>query len=40
MLKALKTILEIQELDMQMIQLMRLKKERQKELDNINAVKS
>jgi uncharacterized protein len=39
MLKALKTILEIQELDMQMIQLMRLKKERQQDLDNINSVK-
>jgi predicted nucleic acid-binding Zn-ribbon protein len=38
--KALKKILEIQELDMQMIQLMRLKKERQNELDNINGVKS
>ncbi len=40
MLKALKTILDIQELDMQMIQLMRLKKERQKELNNINSVKN
>lgn len=40
MQKALKPILEIQELDMQMIQLMRLKKERQKELDNINSIKS
>lgn len=40
MLKALKTILEIQELDMQMIQLMRLKNERQRELDNINSVKN
>ncbi len=39
MLAALKPILEIQELDMQMIQLMRLKKERQKELNNINSVK-
>lgn len=39
MLEALKPILEIQELDMQMIQLMRLKKERQKELNNINSVK-
>jgi uncharacterized protein len=38
--KALKTILEIQELDMQMIQLMRLKKDRLKDLDNINSVKS
>jgi len=40
MLKALKTILEIQEFDMQMIQLMRLKNQRKKDLDNINAVKS
>ncbi|MCE5317572.1 MAG: zinc ribbon domain-containing protein [Parachlamydia sp.] len=39
MLKALKTILEIQELDMQMIQLMRLKKERLSDQDNINSVK-
>lgn len=35
----LATILDIQELDMQMIQLMRLKKEREKELNNINAIK-
>lgn len=40
MQKALKPILEIQELDMQMIQLMRLKKERQRELENINAIKN
>ncbi len=40
MLKALKTILEIQELDMQMIQLMRLKNERLKDLANINSVKT
>lgn len=40
MLKALKTILDIQEIDMQMIQLMRIKSERQKDLSNINAVKS
>jgi uncharacterized protein len=39
MLKALKIILDIQEIDMQMIQLMRLKKERQNDLANINAVK-
>lgn len=39
MLKALKPIIEIQERDMQMIQLMRLKKERLKDLENINAVK-
>lgn len=38
--QALKDILPIQELDMQMIQLMRLKKERQKELENINAIKT
>lgn len=36
----LKHILEIQEYDMQLIQLMKLKKERQIELDNINSVKS
>lgn len=35
----LKQILEIQELDMQMIQLMRLKRERQVELNRLNAVK-
>jgi predicted nucleic acid-binding Zn-ribbon protein len=40
MLKALKIILDVQEVDMQMIQLMRLKSERQCDLDNINAVKS
>lgn len=40
MLKALKIILDIQEIDMQMIQLMRLKSERQKDLANINAVKN
>jgi len=39
MYEALKTIIDIQELDMQMIQLMRLKKERQKELDTIKSVK-
>lgn len=38
-LDVLSTILEIQELDMQMIQFMRLKKEREKELDNVNAIK-
>jgi len=36
---ALKTILEIQEYDMQMVQLMRLKKERQDELNHICAAK-
>ncbi len=36
---ALKLILDIQDLDMQMIRLMRLKKERQKELSNIAAIK-
>jgi predicted nucleic acid-binding Zn-ribbon protein len=40
MLEALHPILEIQEYDMQMIQLMRLKRERQRELDNINAIKT
>jgi uncharacterized protein len=40
MLKFLHTILEIQELDMQMIQLTRLRSQRQKELANINAIKS
>ena len=40
MLKALKTILDIQEIDMKMIQLMRLKTDRQKDLANINAVKA
>lgn len=39
MLDALKVILEIQELDMKMIQLMLLKRQRQKELDSINATK-
>lgn len=40
MLKALNIILEIQEFDMQLIQLMRLKKERLKELENLNGIKS
>jgi predicted nucleic acid-binding Zn-ribbon protein len=40
MLNALKVILEIQELDMKMIQLMLLKRRRQKELDDINAHKA
>ena len=40
MLKALKVILEIQEVDMKMIQLMRLKAERQKDLANINDIKA
>lgn len=40
MLKTLKPILEIQELDMKMIRLMRVKKERQRELDNINRIKA
>jgi len=38
--EALKDILPIQEFDMQMIQLMRLKKERLRELANINAIKT
>jgi len=33
-------ILEIQDLDMQMLQLMRLKRERKRELENINGIKS
>lgn len=40
MLNALKVILEIQELDMKMIQLMLLKRQRQKELESINANKA
>lgn len=40
MLKALKVILEIQELDMKMIQLMQLKKKRQVELEKINSNKA
>lgn len=36
MLDALKVILEIQELDMKMIQLMQLKRQRQKELDSLS----
>lgn len=40
MLKALKHILKIQELDMQLLQLMRLKKERLKELDNLKGMKN
>ena len=40
MLDALIVILEIQELDMKMIQLMHLKRQRQKELDHINANKN
>ena len=40
MLDALKVILEIQELDMKMIQLMHLKRQRQKQLDQIQATKT
>lgn len=40
MLDALKLILEIQELDMKMIRLMRLKRERQKELAHIDNLRS
>jgi len=40
MFKSLKPILDIQELDMKMIRLMRVKKERQKELENLNQIKS
>lgn len=39
MLKALKHILKIQDLDMQLIQLMRLKKERLRELENLKGIK-
>ena len=39
MLEVLKKILEVQELDMKMIRLMRLKKERQKELKKLNRIK-
>jgi predicted nucleic acid-binding Zn-ribbon protein len=39
MRESLKNILEIQELDMKMIRLMRVKKDRQKELSHIHAVK-
>ncbi|MEN9343943.1 MAG: hypothetical protein RLZZ453_730 [Chlamydiota bacterium] len=40
MLAELKTILDIQELDMKMIRLMRIKKERQKELEQIGALRA
>jgi len=39
MLKSLKVILDIQEIDMKMIQLMTLKRQRQREMDTINANK-
>lgn len=39
MLKVLKHILKIQELDMQLIQLMRLKNDRLKELENLKSIK-
>ncbi|MDF2550115.1 MAG: hypothetical protein K0S07_1182 [Chlamydiales bacterium] len=39
MLKSLKVILEIQELDIKMIRLMRLKRDRQKELAHIKSIK-
>lgn len=39
MLKQLKVVLEIQEYDMKMIRLMRLKKERSRELEHINALR-
>ncbi len=39
MQEALKLILDVQEIDMQMIRLMRLKRERQKELNNIASIK-
>lgn len=40
MLESLKVILAVQELDMKMIRLMRLKKERQKELTNIHSIRN
>lgn len=40
MLKKLKVILEIQELDMKMLRLMRLKNERQKELNHIDSLRT
>jgi hypothetical protein len=40
MLEALKIILDIQEFDMKMIRLMRLKNERKKELDTIFALRN
>lgn len=39
MLKQLKVVLDIQEYDMKMIRLMRLKRERLQELDHINALR-
>ena len=39
MLQTLKVILDIQELDMKMIRLMRLKKERLKELEHIDSLR-
>ncbi|MDX8431150.1 MAG: C4-type zinc ribbon domain-containing protein [Candidatus Algichlamydia australiensis] len=40
MLEALKKILDIQELDIKMIQLMRVKRQRQKELDQIKSLRT
>lgn len=40
MLESLKVVLEIQELDMKMIQLMHIKRQRQKELETINSNKT
>jgi hypothetical protein len=40
MQESLKIILEIQELDMKMLRLMKVKKERQKEIDHIHAIKA
>ena len=39
MLPSLKVVLDIQELDMKMIRLMRLKKERLKELEHIDSLR-
>jgi len=40
MISSLKTILEIQELDMKMLRLMKLKRERQKELNHIESLRT
>lgn len=40
MLEVLKVVLDIQELDIKMIRLMRLKKDRQKELNHLNEIKA
>ena len=40
MLKSLKVVLQIQEFDMKMLRLMKLRKERVKELENIQFLKN